>query len=78
MPVARKLWLPILVLMPAVAARRRIIAWALAWGREVRVTTAATTQYDSLGRVVSISYNDGVTPAKTFAYDQSAGSLRIC
>jgi len=42
------------------------------------VTTAATTQYDSLGRVVSISYNDGVTPAKTFAYDQSAGSLRIC
>jgi len=39
MHVARKLWLPIFVSMPAVAARRRIMAWALAWGREVRVSS---------------------------------------
>ncbi len=37
------------------------------------VQTTTTTQYDSLGRVVSISYTDG-TPTKTFAYDASAGS----
>jgi YD repeat-containing protein len=32
------------------------------------VPTTTTTQYDSLGRVVSISYNDG-TPTKSFTYD---------
>jgi YD repeat-containing protein len=36
------------------------------------VLTTTTTQYDSLGRVVSISYSDG-TPTKTFAYDTGAG-----
>lgn len=35
--------------------------------------TTTTTQYDSLGRVVSISYDDG-TPTKNFAYDASAGA----
>ena len=32
------------------------------------VTTTTTTQYDLLGRVVSVSYSDG-TPTKTFTYD---------
>ena len=36
------------------------------------VLTTTTTQYDSLGRVVNITYTDG-TPTKTFAYDASAG-----
>jgi len=36
------------------------------------VTTTTTTQYDALGRVVSINYSDG-TPAKSFSYDASAG-----
>jgi RHS repeat-associated protein len=36
------------------------------------VLTSTTTQYDTLGRVLSISYNDG-TPTKTFVYDKSAG-----
>ena len=31
-------------------------------------TTTTTTQYDSLGRVVGVSYSDG-TPAKNFGYD---------
>lgn len=34
------------------------------------VTTTSTTQYDTLGRVVSVSYSDG-TPTKTFQYDIS-------
>jgi hypothetical protein len=33
MPVARKLWLPSLVLMPAAAARRRIIAISIRLGQ---------------------------------------------
>ena len=37
------------------------------------VLTATTTQYDALGRVVSISYNDG-TPTKSFGYDLYNGS----
>jgi RHS repeat-associated protein len=36
-------------------------------------TTTTTTQYDSLGRIVSIAYSDG-TPTKTFAYDANAGT----
>ena len=36
------------------------------------VTTATTTQYDALGRVVSIGYTDG-TPTKTFVYDTATG-----
>jgi RHS repeat-associated protein len=32
--------------------------------------TTTTTQYDALGRVLSISYTDG-TPAKSFYYDQT-------
>jgi RHS repeat-associated protein len=36
------------------------------------VLTTTTTQYDALGRVVSIGYSDG-TPTKTFAYDTSTG-----
>ncbi|WP_263409382.1 RHS repeat domain-containing protein [Terriglobus tenax] len=34
------------------------------------VKTTTTTQYDSLGRVNSVSYDDG-TPSKSFAYDES-------
>ena len=37
------------------------------------VLTTTTTQYDSLGRPVSISYNDGVTPNKNFFYDMATG-----
>lgn len=36
------------------------------------VTTTTTTQYDTWGRVLTISYSDG-TPTKTYAYDTSAG-----
>lgn len=36
-------------------------------------TTTTTTQYDSIGRPVSIVYNDSLTPSKTFVYD-AAGS----
>jgi RHS repeat-associated protein len=36
------------------------------------VTATKTVQYDALSRVVGITYTDG-TPAKTFAYDTSAG-----
>jgi RHS repeat-associated protein len=31
--------------------------------------TTTTTQYDQLGRQVSVSYTDGITPTKTFTYD---------
>jgi len=31
--------------------------------------TTTTTQYDSVGRVISVSYNDGVTPTTYFNYD---------
>ncbi len=31
--------------------------------------TTTTTQYDSVGRVVSVNYNDNLTPNKVFAYD---------
>ena len=33
------------------------------------VTTATTTQYDSLSRIASVGYNDGLTPGKNFYYD---------
>jgi RHS repeat-associated protein len=33
------------------------------------VSTITTTQYDSLGREVSVTYNDGLTPVRGFAYD---------
>jgi RHS repeat-associated protein len=33
------------------------------------VLTTTTTQYDSLGRPVSISYNDSLTPTRNFYYD---------
>ncbi|MGD0893913.1 MAG: RHS repeat-associated core domain-containing protein, partial [Terracidiphilus sp.] len=36
------------------------------------VLTTTTTQYDLLGRALTITYTDG-TPTKTFAYDASAG-----
>jgi len=36
------------------------------------VTTTTTTQYDSLNRVISVSYSDG-TGTKNFAYDSSTG-----
>jgi RHS repeat-associated protein len=39
----------------------------------VSVTTTTTTQYDSLNRVISITYTDG-TPTKSFTYDASAGT----
>jgi len=35
------------------------------------ITTTTTTQYDAVGRVLSMTYSDG-TPTKTFTYDQSA------
>jgi RHS repeat-associated protein len=35
------------------------------------VLTTTTSQYDSLGRVLTVSYTDG-TPTKTFAYDAAA------
>jgi RHS repeat-associated protein len=35
------------------------------------VLTTTTTQYDAVGRPVSVSYNDGVTPEKGFYYDQA-------
>jgi RHS repeat-associated protein len=31
--------------------------------------TTTTTQYDSLGRVVSVSYDDNLTPSRSFVYD---------
>ena len=31
-----------------------------------------TTQYDSIGRVVSVNYSDGFTPSKGFSYDTNA------
>jgi RHS repeat-associated protein len=31
--------------------------------------TTTTTQYDSLGRMVSVNYSDGITPNKAFLYD---------
>jgi RHS repeat-associated protein len=37
------------------------------------VLTTTTTQHDSLGRVLTISYSDG-TPTKSYTYDQSAGA----
>jgi RHS repeat-associated protein len=39
----------------------------------VGVTTSTTTQYDSVGRVVSVVYNDGLTPNKAFWYDVITG-----
>jgi RHS repeat-associated protein len=36
------------------------------------VTTTSTTQYDSVGRPVSVTYSDG-TPTKTYAYDTATG-----
>jgi RHS repeat-associated protein len=46
-------------------------------------TTTATTQYDALGRRLSVIYSDGITPTKTFTYDAaptgstfSAGSAK--
>jgi RHS repeat-associated protein len=38
------------------------------------VLTTTTTQFDALGRVLTISYDDGITPTKTFAYDAAAGA----
>jgi RHS repeat-associated protein len=35
--------------------------------------THTTTQYDALSRVASITYDDGLTPAKYYTYDQPAG-----
>jgi RHS repeat-associated protein len=36
------------------------------------VTTTTTTQYDSVGRPVSVAYSDG-TPTKSYSYDSSLG-----
>jgi RHS repeat-associated protein len=33
--------------------------------------TTTTTQYDSLGRAVTVTYNDGITANKSFWYDQN-------
>lgn len=37
--------------------------------------THTTTQYDTLGRVVSVGYDDGRTPNKNLYYDQPAAGL---
>jgi RHS repeat-associated protein len=37
------------------------------------VLTTTATQYDSLGRISSVSYNDGLTPYKSFLYDTASG-----
>ena len=37
------------------------------------VLTQTTTQFDSLGRTLSVSYNDGITPNKSFFYDSVPG-----
>ena len=37
--------------------------------------THTDTQYDSLGRVVSVSYDDGLTANKTFSYDTLPSAL---
>ena len=37
------------------------------------VLTTTTTQYDSVGRPTSITYNDGVTPSKYYSYDMTTG-----
>ena len=37
------------------------------------VLTTTTTQYDKIGRPLTVTYTDG-TPTKTFAYDASAGT----
>lgn len=33
------------------------------------ILTTTTTQYDNIGRILTITYNDGLTPNKTFNYD---------
>jgi len=35
------------------------------------VTTTTTYQYDVLNRLTSVTYNDGVTPTKTYTYDSA-------
>lgn len=40
------------------------------------VLTHTTTQYDSLGRVVSVSYDDGLTPGKNYYYDTVPSALQ--
>ena len=37
------------------------------------VLTTTTTQYDAVGRVVSVNYSDGITPNKVFADDTAQG-----
>jgi RHS repeat-associated protein len=37
------------------------------------VFTTTTTQYDSVGRSISVAYNDGVTPTKYYFYDMATG-----
>ncbi len=62
MPVARNVWLPILVPMPASSARRRTIACALACGRGVvlscpvpRATVRNSGQFGALAMPVPSS-----------------------
>jgi YD repeat-containing protein len=38
----------------------------------VSTLTTTTTQYDALGRVVNVSYNDSLTPTKQYLYDSSS------
>jgi RHS repeat-associated protein len=37
------------------------------------VLTTTVSQYDSVGRPVSVTYNDGITSQKNFAYDMATG-----
>jgi hypothetical protein len=42
--------------MPAAAARRRIIAWALAWGREVRVNVRVIPTHTAIEESVDLAH----------------------
>lgn len=42
----------------------------------ISVKTTTTTQYDSLSRPVTVTYDDGVTPNKNYFYDSVPSSLQ--
>ena len=40
---------------------------------DATLLTRTTTQFDSLGRTLSVGYDDGITPSKSFFYDSVLG-----
>ena len=71
---------PVSISQPELAAARTFVYGSNStgpWSTEVRpkanqasgAVTHVTTQYDVLGRVVTIGYDDGFTSGKTFLYD---------